>query len=526
MASNKRTIYLGLDYSQFSGGITEINRKMGLLDAEFKLATEQAKNYGDKTEQAGIKIDYLSQKIELQNKKVEEAKKAYDAALASNTASQKEIDALDKKLLSERLALEKLNGQLEETKKDTDKMSGSTRTLGEVMGAVKEAVGSLVNQMKDLTTSYAAAGDELLTLSAQTGLTTTELQEMQYAAKFLDVSVETMTGSLTKLERSMDNARNGTGTAAEAFKKLHIRITDGRGQLRDANQVFDEAIDKLGRISNETERDALAMEIFGRSAKDLNPLIKAGGDELERLKQEAHEMGVVMSEDSVKAVGRLQDAMDRLNSAFDAAKNVLAEAFSPVLEEIVGLLSKMNPTALAIILVIAVLAKTFLEVAIALKTVSAVTTTATAAQGAFNAVSAKTVLIVLAVAAALAVVAAIIGLIIGKEEEAASVIQRTTDTAATHSANIASMMNGQMKTNKVGRNASGTDNFEGGRTWVGENGPELVTLPRGTKIQPGNEVNGGTVNNYYYATIDAHNVRDFTQVVEAFNQMQMATRRI
>ena len=46
MPSNKRTIYLGLDYSQFSGGITEINRKMGLLDAEFKLATQQAKNYG------------------------------------------------------------------------------------------------------------------------------------------------------------------------------------------------------------------------------------------------------------------------------------------------------------------------------------------------------------------------------------------------------------------------------------------------------------------------------------------------
>ena len=525
MASNKRTIYLGLDYSQFSGGITEINRKMGLLDAEFKLATEQAKNYGDKTEQAGIKIDYLSQKIELQNKKVEEAKKAYDAALASNTASQKEIDALDKKLLSERLALEKLNGQLEETKKDTDKVSGSTRSLGEVMGAVKEAVGSLVNQMKDLTTSYAAAGDELLTLSAQTGLSTTELQEMQYAAKFLDVSVETMTGSLTKLERIMNNARNGTGQASEAFKKLHIRITDGRGQLRDANQIFDEAIDKLGKVGNETERDALAMEIFGRSAKDLNPLIKAGGDELERLKQEAHEMGVVMSEESVQAAGRLQDAMDRLNSVFDAAKNELAAAFAPILEKVVDLLSKMNPAALAVIGVIAALAAVFVKIATALKLVTLATAAQTATQGAFNTISTKTVMIVLAIAAALAVVVALIGLITGKKDEVESTVNKATKAATAQTENITNTMNGKT-TNKVGRNASGTDNFEGGRTWVGENGPELVTLPRGTKIQPGNEVNGGTVNNYYYATIDAHNVRDFTQVVEAFQSMQMATRRI
>lgn len=41
MANNyKKTITLGLDYSEFSGGISECNRKMGLLDAEMKLAQE------------------------------------------------------------------------------------------------------------------------------------------------------------------------------------------------------------------------------------------------------------------------------------------------------------------------------------------------------------------------------------------------------------------------------------------------------------------------------------------------------
>ena len=102
MASNKRTIYLGLDYSNFTGGVTEVNRKMGLLDAEFKRATAEAKNYGTETDQLTLKQDYLTQKIALQNQKVEEAKKAYDAAMASQNASQKEIDELDKRLLNER----------------------------------------------------------------------------------------------------------------------------------------------------------------------------------------------------------------------------------------------------------------------------------------------------------------------------------------------------------------------------------------------------------------------------------------
>ena len=127
MATNKRTIYLGLDYSQFSGGITEINRKMGLLDAEFKHATQRAKNYGTETDELGLKEDYLTQKIALQTQKVEEAKRAYDAAMSSQQASQKEIDELDKRLLNERTKLEQLNGSLQQTKEDTEKRTRQTR---------------------------------------------------------------------------------------------------------------------------------------------------------------------------------------------------------------------------------------------------------------------------------------------------------------------------------------------------------------------------------------------------------------
>ena len=90
MPSNKRTIHLGLDYSQFAGGITEVNRKMGLLDAEFKYAQERAKNYGTETDELGLKHEYLTQKIALQIQKVEAAKKAYDEAMSSQNASQKQ----------------------------------------------------------------------------------------------------------------------------------------------------------------------------------------------------------------------------------------------------------------------------------------------------------------------------------------------------------------------------------------------------------------------------------------------------
>lgn len=526
MASNKRTIYLGLDYSQFSGGITEINRKMGLLDAEFKLASQQAKNYGNETDQTGVKVDYLSQKIALQNQKVEEAKKAYDDAIASETASQKEIDALNKRLITETASLESLNGQLKQTQGDTDKVSTSTKNLGDIMGKVKEVVAELYGKMKDLTTSFAQTGDELLTLSAQTGMTTTEIQQLQYAANFLDVSLETMTGAVTRLERSMDNARKGTGDSADAFKKLGIRVTDSRGQLRDANTVFDEAIDKLGKVSNETERDALAMEIFGRSAKELNPLIKAGSAELERYKQEAIDTGVVMSEDTVAAAGKLQDSMDKLNAIWNAGKNTLAAAFAPILEKVVNLLAKMDPTALAVIGVIVSLAAAFVKITSAMKVMAAVTAMQSTAQATFNTISTKTVLIVLAIAAAIALVVGLIALIIGQTEEVEKGISKTTAAVKKTTSDIANSIGSYSgRVNAAGRNASGTDYWQGGRTWVGEEGPELVELPRGSRITPGSEATGTVINNYYM-TIDAKNVKDFNDVVALAQQQKMALRRL
>ena len=81
--SYRKTIVLGLDYSEFSGGISECNRKMGLLDAEMKLAQEQAKAYGSETDQLKIKQEGLAQKIELQKKIVEQQAAAYDKAMSS-----------------------------------------------------------------------------------------------------------------------------------------------------------------------------------------------------------------------------------------------------------------------------------------------------------------------------------------------------------------------------------------------------------------------------------------------------------
>lgn len=191
-------------------------------------------------------------------------------------------------------------------------------------GAAVVAGGAIAKNAVDA--AYAA--DDLNTLSKQTGISTEELQKFKYASDLIDVSLDTFTGSLTKLIRNMNSASKGTGTAGDAFNALGISITNADGSLRNNQEVFYEAIDALADIENYTERDALAMEIFGRSAQDLNPLILGGSDALKELGQQAQDAGLILSQDALDGLNELSDALDTAKATFSSFGNVLGTAFA------------------------------------------------------------------------------------------------------------------------------------------------------------------------------------------------------
>ena len=183
------------------------------------------------------------------------------------------------------------------------------------MGAAAAGVAAMIKVCKELheiTLQAAADADELITQSMVTGLSTETLQQWKYAENLIDVSVSTMTGSLSKLTRAMYDAQTGNKAAAETFAALGVSITDSSGHLRSAEDVFYDVIDALGGVENQTERDALAMEVMGRSAQELNPLILQGSDALRELAAEAEATGYVLDESQIQKLGEVDDAYQRM----------------------------------------------------------------------------------------------------------------------------------------------------------------------------------------------------------------------
>jgi phage-related protein len=221
------------------------------------------------------------------------------------------------------------------------KASSVASTLGGLGVGAAAGVAALgtaaIGAVAGLTSASKSAGEyaENVELAAsKTHLSTEAVQELQYASKITGVEFETITGSMTKLTKSMGAAQAGTGAQAEAFEQLGVATVDANGDLRDSTAVYSDVITALGEVSNPAERDVLAMQLLGKSARELNPLIDGSAGSLTDLAAQAHEAGAVMSGDMLTGLGGVDDAFDSLQAGADAAKNALGLALMPALTEL------------------------------------------------------------------------------------------------------------------------------------------------------------------------------------------------
>ena len=357
---------------EYKQAISEIGSGMNVLNSEMhKVQSAYAQN-ADSVEALSAKNDVLGRKISTQTEKIEYLRAALQQSAEKYGEADKRTMQWQTSLNNAEAELNNLNNQLDENKQKIadsgkemgnlgDVVNGLTSKLGiqlpDGMKSSMNAMGSLDAQslalaggfaavaaaivkaekaMISMTKESAAFADNIITLSMQTGQSSTQLQEFAYASELIDVSVDTLQGSLTKLTNNMQDTMNGTGNAKASFEALGVSVTNADGSMRSANDVFYETIDALGKVKNETERDAMSMDIFGRSAQDLNPLIIQGSKTLKAYADEAHNMGYVLDDEALSALGAVDDAYQRLQKTQEGVKNQLAVEFAPYLEEFYG----------------------------------------------------------------------------------------------------------------------------------------------------------------------------------------------
>lgn len=357
---------------EYKQAISEIGSGMKVLDSEMRKVQSAYAQNADSVEALNAKNDVLERKISTQTEKLEYLRAALQQSAEKYGEADKRTMQWQTSLNNAEAELNNLNNQFDENKQKIvdsgkemgnlgdvvngltskfgiqlpDSMKSSMNAMGSLdasslalaggFAAVAAAIVKVEKAMISMTKESAAFADNIITLSMQTGQSTQQLQEFSYATELIDVSVDTLQGSLRKLTNNMQDTMNGTGNAKASFEALGVSVTNADGSMRSANDVFYETIDALGKVKNETERDAMSMDIFGRSAQDLNPLIIQGSKTLKAYADEAHNMGYVLDDEALSALGAVDDAYQRLQKTQEGVKNQLSAEFAPYLEEFYG----------------------------------------------------------------------------------------------------------------------------------------------------------------------------------------------
>jgi phage-related protein len=358
---------LGLDTTDLKAGLAAANREIRVIESGFRASAAALGDWAGSATGLESRIKALTGEIGIQQLKVNALAEEYARIAAEKGNTSKAAQDLQIKLNGETEKLNKMQTELQGTEQSLDKMgSESDQTggqvdqlasaeekatekgramdsvmsgLGTALGVAAGAIAALgaaaigaAGALGGMVLKAADAAGELTDLSNKTGVSTTKLQEMAFVGGQIGVSTETMAGALSRLTRSMSSAQTGSGDAALAFRQLGVNVKDSNGNLRDSEAVFQDTLTALGGIQNETERDAMAMKIFGKSAQELNPLIKTSAAEMEIMKRNAFDLGAVVSEQDVAALDNFGDTLDGLKAGLQGTAMSLAADLLPAFQ--------------------------------------------------------------------------------------------------------------------------------------------------------------------------------------------------
>ena len=357
MAGNIKgiTIEFQGDTTKLDKALRQIKNSTKDIDAELKQVNKALKFNPTSVELWRQKQDLLKQKIketetnlkELKNIQAQMDANGVDKNSEAYRRVSREIIEAESKLKTFNAELRKV-GQvnLRAMSEQFRDMGNKLTAAGQAMRGLSTTAAAVVASIGAVTVKSGKWADDINTMSKVYSIGTKELQQYSAAAELVDVDVETIAKSHVKLEKTMMSASKGTGSSAEAFEKLGVDITNADGSLRDGDAVWQDTIAALGKMENETERDAIAMQLMGKSAAELNPLIEDGGETYKNVADTLAKYNLdFIDQETLDQANAFNDSLDTIKAvgmvAFQQLGTQLAAYLAPAMEKVVDLVGQI-----------------------------------------------------------------------------------------------------------------------------------------------------------------------------------------
>lgn len=219
--------------------------------------------------------------------------------------------------------------------------------IGKKLAPVSAGVTAVGTALVGLATKTASTTDNIDKMSQKLGISRTAYQEWDYILSQNGASIDSLKTGMKTLTTTLDGVNTAGSTAGTAFERLGISYDDLAG--KDSEEVFALTVEALQNCQDETERTTLATTLFGKAGVELAPLLNSGAEATEALKQKAHDLGLILDDETIDAGVNMTDAMDTMKRSLSAAGSAIATAVMPYVTQFCNFISAHMPQVQAAI---------------------------------------------------------------------------------------------------------------------------------------------------------------------------------
>lgn len=233
---------------------------------------------------------------------------------------------------------EEANAAMDETtskaSKVKDKLASGIGTAAKWGGALVGGAAMASTALVGFASSSASAADTVDKMSAKIGLSKQGYQEWAYVMGQNGMNIDSLQMGMKTLITQMDGVASGTASSIAAFDSLGLSVYDANGNMKDQETMMKEVMYALADMENGTEKARLANELFGRSGSEMMPMLNQGAQGMKDLTDRAHELGLIMSDESVNAGVALGDIMDDVKQSVGMLATKLGTSLFPILQTV------------------------------------------------------------------------------------------------------------------------------------------------------------------------------------------------
>ena len=350
MASNRIkgiTIEIDGNTTKLQDSLKDVNKnlrdtqnQLKDVDKLLKMDPKNIELLAQKQELLGRQTENVSEKLKKLREAQQQMKDAgVDTMSDDYMALEREIQECEQEQKRLTEATKETDVQIVKCGSSMADVADKARKASDATKGLSKVAGAGLAGMAGLAVKAGQTADELNTMAKQSGFSTDTLQKMAYAADLIDVDMNTAVGAATKLKKGLDKNE-------DTLKKMGVSTKDVSGNYRDIEDIFFETVEALSHIENETERDKVAMDLFGKSADELAGYIDDGAQAYKELAAEAEASGRIIGEEDLEAANKFNDELDKLKATVGVdlmqAGAKIGEALLPVLQTLADVVTKVT----------------------------------------------------------------------------------------------------------------------------------------------------------------------------------------